>query len=98
VFEETDTAAWIESWDAFAALGAEIIVPGHGDPTTIEPLTQYTVGYLKHMRKLIGALVEAGGTLQDAYQVDQSAYAHLDAYDELARINAGRVFRAMEFE
>lgn len=98
VFEETDTAAWIESWDAFAALGAEIIVPGHGDPTTIEPLTQYTVGYLKHMRKLIGALVEEGGTLQDAYQVDQSAYAHLDAYDELARINAGRIFRAMEFE
>ena len=50
------------------------------------------------MRKFVGALVAEGGTLQDAYQVDWSAYIHLDAYDELERINAGRIFGTMEFE
>lgn len=98
VFEHTDTAAWIESWDAFAALGAEIVIPGHGGPTTMEEVTTFTVDYLRHMRRVIGEVVENGGTLQDAYQVDQSAYAHLDTFDELARLNAGRIFRAMEFE
>lgn len=98
VFEHTDTAAWIESWDAFAALGAEVVIPGHGGPTTMEEVTTFTVEYLRHMRRVIGEVVENGGTLQDAYQVDQSAYAHLDTFDELARLNAGRIFRAMEFE
>jgi glyoxylase-like metal-dependent hydrolase (beta-lactamase superfamily II)/rhodanese-related sulfurtransferase len=98
VFEETDTAAWVESWNNFEALGAEVIVPGHGAPTTMEPLRKYTVGYLKYMRGAIGVIVEDGGTLDDAYGVDQSAYAHLDTFDELALLNAGRIFRAMEFE
>lgn len=98
VFEHTDTAAWIESWDAFAALGAEVVIPGHGGPTTMDEVTTYTVGYLRHMRRVVGEVIENGGTLQDAYAVDQSAYAHLDTFDELARLNAGRIFRAMEFE
>ena len=43
-------------------------------------------------------LLDEGGTLADAYEIDQSAYAHLDTYDELAARNAGIVFEAMEFE
>ena len=50
------------------------------------------------MRDQIGTLIEAGGTLADIDQIDQSAYAHLDTFDELARLNASMIFRAMEFE
>ena len=80
------------------ALDPKVIIPGHGGPTQLAEVTRYTVGYLKYMREAIGTIIEDGGMLQDAYGVDQSDYAHLDTYDELSRINAGRIFRAMEFE
>jgi glyoxylase-like metal-dependent hydrolase (beta-lactamase superfamily II)/rhodanese-related sulfurtransferase len=98
VFEETDTAAWLETWKAFADLGAETVVPGHGEPTTMDVVTRYTRDYLADMRAQIGALLEAGGTLDEIGRIDQSAYRHLDTFDELARLNASMIFRAMEFE
>lgn len=98
VFDETQTGKWIESFKAFVALQPEIVIPGHGDPTTIAEVTRYTQGYLEHMRGEIAKLIDAGGTLIDAYKIDQSAYEHLDTYEFLARQNAGRIFRAMEFE
>jgi len=98
IFEHTDTAAWIETWPEFEALGAELVIPGHGGPTDMATVTEYTRDYLAYLRGKVGELLDAGGTLQEAYAVDQSPYAHLDTYDELARLNASRVFEAMEFE
>ena len=98
VFEHTDTAAWLETWDKFEALQAEVVVPGHGTPTNMGEVTKYTKGYLSFMREKIGALIENGGGLADVSTIDQSAYSHLDTYDELARLNASMIFRAMEFE
>jgi rhodanese-related sulfurtransferase/glyoxylase-like metal-dependent hydrolase (beta-lactamase superfamily II) len=98
VFDDTDTAAWIQTWDAFTAIDADIIIPGHGDPTVLSELEKYTVDYLKYIRSEVSKIIEAGGTLEDAYKIDQSTYAHLDTFDELATRNAGRIFRAMEFE
>jgi glyoxylase-like metal-dependent hydrolase (beta-lactamase superfamily II)/rhodanese-related sulfurtransferase len=98
VFEHTDTAAWIETWAEFEALGAQIVVPGHGTPTNMTEVTRYTRDYLADIRAQIGALLEDGGSLEDVHKIDQSAYRHLDTYDELARLNASTIFRAMEFE
>ncbi|CAA6802840.1 MAG: SoxH protein, homolog, partial [uncultured Thiotrichaceae bacterium] len=99
VFEETDTAAWIETWPKFEALGAEYIIPGHGSPVTdISILTRYTRDYLAYMRGQVEEILDEGGSLQDAYEIDQSAYAHLDTFDELSLRNAATIFRAMEFE
>ena len=98
VFDDTDTAGWIETWDSFRDLGAELIVPGHGHPTTIEVVEKWTIGYLQHMRLAIGTILDEGGSLIDAYSIDQSAYGHLDTFDELAGLNADRIYRAMEFE
>ena len=98
VFEHTDTGAWVETWKALEALDAQIVVPGHGVPTTMAEVTRYTRDYLVYLRGRVGELIDNGGTLQDVYAIDQSAYAHLDTYDELATLNASTVFRAMEFE
>ena len=98
VFEHTDTAAWIETWDAFAALGAELVIPGHGHPTDMDEVTKYTRDYLVYVREKLAPIVEDGGDLQQAYEIDQTPYEQLDTYDILARQNAGRIFRAMEFE
>lgn len=99
IFEHTYTADWLETWDtAFEALEATYVIPGHGHPTNMAQVRRYTKGYLEHLRAQIGAHLEAGGGLADAYYVDQSAYAHLDTFEELATKNAGRVFEQMEFE
>ncbi len=98
VSERTDTAAWIKTWDKFEAVGAKIVVPGHGAVTNMQVVTKYTKGYLMSMREQIAALLEAGGSLDELDEIDQSAYSHLDTFDELARLNASIMFRAMEFE
>ena len=98
IFEDTKTAAWLESWENFEALGALYVIPGHGHPTNMAQVRRYTKDYLVHLRGEIAKHIENGGTLADAYYVDQSAYKHLDTFDELATRNAGRVFEQMEWE
>jgi glyoxylase-like metal-dependent hydrolase (beta-lactamase superfamily II) len=98
LFEHTDSKAWIETWDAFEALGAEVVIPGHGEPTDMATVRKYTRDYLVYLREKIGALIENGGTLQQAYEIDQSPYMHLPTAEFLAKRNAGQVFQSMEFE
>ncbi len=98
IFEDTDTAAWLKTWEKFAALGAEIVIPGHGGPTNMAEVTRYTKDYLFELREKVAEVIDNGGSLHDAYEVDQSAYAHLPTFEFLAKRNAGRVFQKMEFE
>ncbi|NNJ92135.1 MAG: MBL fold metallo-hydrolase [Gammaproteobacteria bacterium] len=96
--DHTDTAGWVETWDKFEEVGAEVVIPGHGIPTTMDVVTRWTKDYLVYMRNEMEKLIDEDKTLDDAYKVDQSAYSHLDTFHELARQNAGIIFRSMEFE
>ncbi|WP_299880036.1 MBL fold metallo-hydrolase [uncultured Cocleimonas sp.] len=98
IFEHTDTAGWIETWDKIEALNADIIIPGHGSPTNISEVTKYTKDYLVYMRSEVEKILDDDGSEQDAYNIDQSRFSHLDTFNELALQNAGRIFRQMEFE
>ena len=99
IFQETYTADWLETWDnEFEALGATYVIPGHGHPTNMDQVRRYTRDYLIYLRGKIQEHMDAGGDLAEAYYVDQSPYAHLDTFEELATKNAGRVFEQMEFE
>ena len=99
IFEETLTADWLETWEtAFEPLNATYVIPGHGHPTNMAQVRRYTRDYLVYLRKQIGAHLDAGGDLAEAYYVDQSPYAHLHTFNELATRNAGRVYEQMEFE
>jgi len=98
IFDDTDTAAWLETWKAFEALGAVYVIPGHGHPTNMDQVRRYTKDYLVHLRDKIREHIDNDGDLKSAYYVDQSAYRHLDTYEELATRNAGRVYEQMEFE
>lgn len=99
IFEETDTKGWVEEgWENFEGLGALYVIPGHGHPTNMAQVRRYTRDYLVHLRAQIAEHIENGGTLTDAYYVDQSAYTQLDTFEELATRNAGRVYEQMEWE
>jgi len=99
IFDDTDTAGWIETWEGpFEGLGALYVIPGHGHPTNMAQVRRYTRDYLVDLRAKVAEVIENGDGLAEAYYVDQSAYAHLDTFEELATRNAGRVFEAMEWE
>jgi glyoxylase-like metal-dependent hydrolase (beta-lactamase superfamily II) len=98
IFEDTDTARWVEVWDRFEALGATTVIPGHGGPTDMTTVRKWTRDYLVYLREKVAEVIRKGGSLDDAYKIDQSPYMHLHTADELARSNAGRVYRSMEFE
>ncbi|MEH6645631.1 MBL fold metallo-hydrolase [Sulfitobacter sp.] len=99
IFEDTMTADWIETWETvFEPMGATYVIPGHGHPTNMDQVRRYTHDYLVYLREKIGAHLEDGGSLADAYYVDQTPYAGLDTFEELATKNSGRVYEQMEFE
>lgn len=99
IFPDTSTRDWLETWDsAFEPLGATYVIPGHGHPTNMDQVRRYTKGYLEYLRGKIGEHLDEGGSLADAYFVDQSPYVRLDTFEELATKNAGRIYEEMEFE
>ncbi|MEO9586583.1 MULTISPECIES: MBL fold metallo-hydrolase [Marinobacter] len=99
VFEDTDTGSWVESFDKMTAqLDPKIVIPGHGEPTTIDVVTKETRGYLVFLRNAVREILEQGGGLDDAYNIDQSQWSYLDTFEELAAKNAGRVYQDLEFE
>ncbi len=99
IFADTITADWIETWETgFEALGATYVIPGHGHPTNMDQVRRYTRDYLVYLRGKIREHIDEGGDLSNAYYVDQTPFAHLDTYEELATKNAGRVYEQMEWE
>lgn len=99
IFAHTCTKCWLETWDtAFEPLAPTYVIPGHGHPTNLAQVRRYTRDYLIDLREKIGAHIDAGGELIDAYYVDQDRWRGLDTFDELATRNAGRVFEEMEWE
>ncbi len=98
VFPDTNTAGWIASFERMAALKPAVVIPGHGEPTTLAEITTWTLGYLKFLRAEVAKILEDDGDLDEAYTIDQSAYSQLDVFDELAAKNAGRIYQEMEAE
>jgi len=93
-----DTDSWIAVFEAMAAFGPTHIVPGHGRATDLATATRDTHDYLVNLRRRIGALIEAGGDIMDAPQIDQSAWAHLEQFEALAGRDAQATYEEMEWE
>ena len=94
----SDSASWLEVFEAMAAVGSKYAVPGHGNPTDITTLTAQSYDYLVHIRKAVGEFIDEGGDLADIREVDQSPFSHLLNYEGIAPPNALRVFEQMEWE
>jgi glyoxylase-like metal-dependent hydrolase (beta-lactamase superfamily II)/rhodanese-related sulfurtransferase len=97
LFDDTNTAAWLETWSKFEALGAQYVIPGHGVATNMAEVTKVTKGYLTFLRGKVAEVLKNGGSLADAYKIDQTPFGYLDTYHDLHVKNAGMVFREMEF-
>lgn len=98
VFENTASADWVQTWEKLEALQAKIVIPGHGSPTDMAQVRRYTRDYLVFLREKVENLLDEGETMEATSMIDQSAYSHLDTFEQLARRNASTVYRQMEFE
>lgn len=99
IFPHTCTSCWIETWvEKLEPMQPTYLIPGHGHPTNLAQVRRYTLDYLTDLRAKVGAHIEDGGDLAEAYYVDQSQWRRLDTFDELATKNAGRVYEEMEWE
>ena len=98
VLEHTDMLAWQENWPQLEALNPKIIIPGHGGVTDLETVTYYTMGYVNYMVDEVMAVLDDGGTLTDAYKIDQSQFMQWKTYRELSLRNAAELYKIAEFE
>ena len=98
VLEHTDMLAWQENWPQLEALNPKIIIPGHGGVTDLETVTHYTMGYVNYMVDNVMAVLDEGGTLTDAYKIDQSQFMQWKTYRELSLRNAAELYKIAEFE
>jgi glyoxylase-like metal-dependent hydrolase (beta-lactamase superfamily II) len=98
VGDQSSITEWPASFEAIAALDPVHVVPGHGRATTLEHATRDTYDYLMNLREQIGALIDAGGDIMAAPQVDQSAWVYLEQFESLAGRNAQTAFQQMEWE
>jgi len=98
VIEVSNSAEWLDAFEAIEALNPEYLVPGHGPATTIEVARADTYDYLVNLRSQIGAHISSGGGIIESVNVDQSAFSYLDQFEALAGRNAQAVFEQMEWE
>jgi glyoxylase-like metal-dependent hydrolase (beta-lactamase superfamily II) len=95
---QSSIADWPRAFEAVAALDPAHVVPGHGHATTLAEARADTYDYLTNLRARIAEHIEAGGDIIGSVEVDQSAFAHLEQFDSLARRNAQTAFEQMEWE
>jgi glyoxylase-like metal-dependent hydrolase (beta-lactamase superfamily II) len=98
VLEFSSSAGWVEAFEAMAALDPLHVVPGHGDPTTLERARADTYDYLVNLRERMREHIDSGGDIIGSVAVDQSAFSRLEQFDMLAGRNAQQVFTEMEWE
>lgn len=94
----SNSAQWLEAFEAIDALKPKHLVPGHGPTTDLETARADTYEYLKNLRSRISKHIDAGGGIIDSVEVDQSAFSYLDQFEALAGRNAQAVFEQMEWE
>jgi glyoxylase-like metal-dependent hydrolase (beta-lactamase superfamily II) len=98
VGDQSSITDWPSAFEALEATGAAHLVPGHGRATTMAHARADTYDYLMNLRAQIGALIDGGGDIMDAPQVDQSTFGHLAQFESLAGRNAQTAYQQMEWE
>mgnify|MGYP001071345344 CR=1 FL=1 len=95
---QSSAKSWITVFEHMADYQPIYLIPGHGHPTDLATATRDTYDYLVNLRSQLGALIDAGGDILDAPQIDQSTFQYLEQFDSLAGRNAQTTFQQMEWE
>lgn len=93
------TRTWVQSFEALEALNPRVVVPGHGNVTTLAQAQRDTGALLKALRSHMGKAVEAGTDLAAAVKsFDPAPFKHLKHVDVWLPQLANRTYLEMELE
>jgi glyoxylase-like metal-dependent hydrolase (beta-lactamase superfamily II) len=93
------TKTWVASFEALEALKPKIVVPGHGQVTTLAQAQKDTGDLLKALRAHMGQAVEAGPDISAAVKsLDARPYRHLKHVDVWLPQLANLTYLEMEQE
>ena len=93
------TKTWVASFEALEALKPKIVVPGHGQVTTLAQAQKDTGDLLKALRAHMGQAVEAGTDISAAVKsFDAAPYRHLKHVDVWLPQLANLTYLEMEQE
>ncbi|MGB0960523.1 MAG: MBL fold metallo-hydrolase [Halocynthiibacter sp.] len=95
---QSHSGTWIDVLGEVFSLSPQMVVPGHGHPTSPARAQSESLDYLVNLRTKMGTLIEEGGDIYDAVKIDQSAFSELKQFDALAGKNAQAVYQEMEWE
>lgn len=88
---------WRETFDYLKKYKDAIFIPGHGKPAKLSAFMKSTYEYLTLLDTHMSKMVEEGVDMQDAMsKLDQSNYAYLANYKQLAGKNANRAYQEAE--
>lgn len=93
------TRTWVQSFEALEALKPKVVVPGHGNVTTLAKAQKDTGALLKALRAHMGKAVEEGADLATAVKsFDTAPFKHLKHADVWLPQLANRTYLEMEME
>jgi glyoxylase-like metal-dependent hydrolase (beta-lactamase superfamily II) len=93
------TKTWLASFEALEQLNPRVVVPGHGDVTTLQHAKKDTGNLLKAMRAHIGKAVEEGVDMSTAVNTfDTKPFAHLKHVEVWLPQLLNRTYLEMEME
>jgi glyoxylase-like metal-dependent hydrolase (beta-lactamase superfamily II) len=93
------TKTWVASFEALEALKPSVVVPGHGNVTTLAQAQRDTGNLLKALRAHMGKAVEAGTDIGAAVKsFDATPFKHLKHVDVWLPQLANRTYLEMEQE
>jgi glyoxylase-like metal-dependent hydrolase (beta-lactamase superfamily II) len=97
ILDVSSTGHWIEAYDALRKFDGYTFVPGHGRPAPLASFEFPTYSYLTkiwgYMTKAVADGVDLGRATKS---FDQSEYAKLENFEELADRNASRAYLQAE--
>ncbi|MFZ4650108.1 MAG: MBL fold metallo-hydrolase [Rubrivivax sp.] len=95
---QADSAHWIEALDAVLRFDAQVIVPGHGPPSSqARADLQLTRDYLAYLREKMGEAARNMDPFEEAYaRTDWSRFEALPLFGVANRMNAYNTYLLME--
>ncbi len=94
----SNSAHWVEAFEALIALQPKWVVPGHGHAVTLEKAKAQTYDYLVFLREAVAKMLDDEIGMDKVGEIDQSRFSHLKVYEQIKGRNAQQVYTEMEWE
>lgn len=96
--DQSNSRSWVKVFEAMAALKPDVVIPGHGDPVSLEKAKKDSYDYLVALRERVAGFIDEGGDISEVSEIRQDDFAYLDNYETLKGRNAQKVYSELEFE